>query len=184
MFHRLYYEKAERVLLSSSNNSNGYNLVTFPFTFGGFRGGILNTPLILGGRLISKPIVSFDLKDVAIGFIRLVQHRLSVRSPLTFSDDEPITWWNVGLGTGYFHYKTKHNSTVFPPLQTATSIDTYNVYNRFNPSPHIHGWGTGILGYGFDERFLKHVLYNSQNVMHLECGGPCSYAQWSPRGLF
>jgi len=141
MFHRLYYEEAERVLLSSSNGSNGYNLVTVPFGYGRSK-GFINAAVILGSVVISKPIVSFDLKDVAIGFIRLVQHRLSVQSPLTFSDDEPITWWNVGTG----------------------------------PSPTmIHGWGTSIFGYCFDERFLKHVLYNSQNVVHLDAPVPRHY---------
>ena len=55
----------------------------------------LNCATILASAIVNKPsALEFNMGRVMSGFIRLVQDRLVIRSPLTFTDDEPITWWN------------------------------------------------------------------------------------------
>lgn len=88
----------------------------------------MNFQTIMAGILVAKTSrFSFDMSRVLSGFIRLVEDRIHVKSPLTFTDDEPITLWNAPCIAGQ--------------------------------RTHANGWGTNPYGYGFDERFLKHVLY-------------------------
>ena len=55
----------------------------------------LNFAVIPANAIAVKPsALEFNMGRVMSGFIRLVQDRLVIRSPLTFTDDEPITWWN------------------------------------------------------------------------------------------
>merc|ERR1712238_515506 len=122
----------EKVAIS---NANDYNLVTRKPGYGPSQGGFINNAIIGGGMIITKPsAISFDIGNVIEGFTKIVNDRLSIKRPLTFTDDEPVTWWN---------YPIEKNPT------------------RYN------GFGTNIFGYGFDERFLKHVVYYATNTFHL-----------------
>jgi hypothetical protein len=96
MIKRDSFEMAEKIVLSADND---FNLVTrnigVPNTSGFFQ-----FPLILAGFVITKPsALPFDIKKVISGFTRLVQDRLSIKTPLTFSDNEPTTFWNVEIPT-------------------------------------------------------------------------------------
>jgi hypothetical protein len=130
MIKRDSFERAEKIVLSADND---FNLVTRNIGIPNTR-GFFQFPLILAGFVITKPsALLFDIKKVISGFTRLVQDRLSIKTPLTFSDNEPTTFWNVGI-----------------PIKT-----------------QANGWGANIFAYGFDERFLKHVVYYTTNVSRI-----------------
>lgn len=132
MISRNFFEIAEKVVLSEEND---YNLVTVKPGYGPSKGGFINNAIIIGCVIITKPsAILFDIRKVISGFTKLVNDRLSIKRPLTFTDDEPVTWWN--------HPDEK------------------------NPSQY-NGFGTNIFGYGFDERFLKHVVYYATNTFHV-----------------
>jgi hypothetical protein len=91
---------AAKKVLSADND---FNLVTRIISIANTTNatvGCFNFPVILGGFVITKPsALPFDIKKVISGFTRLVQDRLSIKTPLTFSDNEPTTFWNVEIPT-------------------------------------------------------------------------------------
>ena len=127
------FERAEKIVLSADND---FNLVTHAIGVPN-TSGFLQFAVILASFVITKPsTLRFDIRKVIAGFTRLVQDRLSIKTPLTFSDNEPPTFWNVGI-----------------PGKT-----------------HANGWGANMFAYGFDERFLKHIVYYTTNVSHITGG--------------
>lgn len=87
---------------------------------------------ILGGRIKANPSkFDWDIADVMLGFITVCVERNFSHCPIRFDDSDPITYWNQ------------------PVVEWEGSV--------MGGSPF--GWGRLETVYGFDELFLKHVLY-------------------------
>ena len=83
---------------------------------------------------------------------------------------------------GFMVHRVKHSRTERPWSYSET--DKLNAYN-VTVGHHVYGWGSHWFMYGFDERFLKHVLYyhfaNNQNL--LTWASTLTPDQMNPEGL-
>ena len=94
---------------------------------------------------------------IMVGFVRLSQERFrnKVGRTNTYSDEKKKKTWrrHAGRSNGSNDGRTDEEleEYVYPP---------YTVWNYPLPKEGRYGFGRMPATYGFDERFLKHVVLN------------------------